>query len=94
MIVRKIDENGFYIEDVEVFPDESGNYNLTDGLIEFSWNEPLYKPKWNGTEWVEGATQEEIDNINGVDLPKVPTLEERLAALESAMLAQLGLGGE
>lgn len=28
-----------------------------------------YKPRWNDTEWVEGATEEEIDEMVEVDIP-------------------------
>lgn len=38
----------------------------------------LYIPKWNGTEWVEGATQEYIDNLKASVVIE-PTLEEKVA---------------
>ena len=45
----------------------------------------LYKPKWNG-EWVEGATQEEIDELTKPK-PQEPTVEERLE--ETERIAQM-----
>jgi hypothetical protein len=27
----------------------------------------LYKPLWNGETWIEGATQEEIEALKGVE---------------------------
>ena len=58
----------------------------------------LYKPKWsgeiiededgnitvNGGEWVEGATQEEIDELTKTQ-PHEPTVEERLAQAEELL---------
>lgn len=32
---------------------------------------PVHKPKWNGNQWIEGATQEEIDKITGSTLDAV-----------------------
>ncbi|MBU8773179.1 hypothetical protein [Cytobacillus oceanisediminis] len=51
-----IDENGFIIDPVIV--------NDTDVLEANVIKEPvpplLYKPRWSGNEWVEGATEEYI----------------------------------
>ena len=58
----------------------------------------LYKPKWsgeiiededgnitvNGGEWVEGATQEEIDELTKPQ-PQERTIEERLAQTEELL---------
>ena len=58
----------------------------------------LYKPKWSGEitedeegnitfgegEWVEGATQEEIDELTKPQ-PQEPTIEERLAQAEELL---------
>ena len=58
----------------------------------------LYKPKWSGEitedeegnlivsegEWVEGATQEEIDELTKPQ-PHEPTIEERLAQTEELL---------
>lgn len=52
----------------------------------------LYIPKWNGEEWVEGLTQEEIQDIKDSVLPTELTLEERLQALEIMELERI-LGG-
>ena len=60
----------------------------------------LYKPKWSGEitededgnqvmgegEWVEGATQEEIDELTKPQ-PQEPTVEERLAQTEELLQA-------
>jgi hypothetical protein len=70
---RRIDENGLFIEDV-INPEE-----ITEYLISESCQEGFYLPRWDGTEWVEGATQEYIDELNGIVLE--PTTEERLEEL-------------
>ena len=48
----------------------------------------LYKPKWSGEitegEWVEGATQEEIDELTKPQ-PQEPTVEERLEQTEELL---------
>ena len=37
----------------------------------------LFQPKWNGQEWVEGATQEYIDGLKAqVEIEVEPTLDE------------------
>ena len=44
----------------------------------------LYKPKWDVNNWVEGATQEEIDELTKPQ-PHEPTVEERLAQTEELL---------
>lgn len=52
-----VDEEGFYIEPTRKQEEDITEYDITTPLhTEFL----CVKPKWNGTEWVEGATQEEI----------------------------------
>lgn len=58
----------------------------------------LVTPRWDtaASVWVEGATEEEIAAWEAEhpapDLPeKVPTAEERLTALEGAMLSMMGV---
>lgn len=73
----KIDlATGIYIG--VVHPLESG-----EDIIETPCLIPYRLPKWNGTEWVEGAT--EIPTPT----PSEPTLEERLQALEQLELERM-----
>lgn len=88
--VYEIGEGGFlkeiYIESV----DENGKI-LDENKNHFISIDPpsgLFKPKWTGEEWVEGATQEEIDEITKVE-PSPPTAEERINALEEALLLMM-----
>ena len=90
MLYRKIDENGYFLEDVildsipmiDELPDPS--------YIEVEVPQGFYLPKWNGSEWVEGMAQSEIDLLKNV--PTEPTEAERLTALETAMLEMI-MGG-
>jgi hypothetical protein len=52
----------------------------------------LFKPRWNGESWEEGATQEYIDNLKAQAEPHEPTVEERIQALEAMELERI-LGG-
>lgn len=51
----KIDTNGFYEEDVITDKEIKDNT-----LISIKYKGGFYKPLWNGSAWVEGATEEEI----------------------------------
>lgn len=81
--VRVIDENGLFIEDG--FVEE-----LTEFTIETPCPGGFYLPKWNGTEWVEGMTQEDIDLLKNIVVE--PTVEERLQMAEDTILFML-MGG-
>lgn len=58
--------------------------------LEVEPSQGLYKPKWNGEAWEEGATQEYIDSLK--PQPQEPTEAERLEALEMLMVDILGGG--
>ena len=72
----KVDEQGFYIEPVLV----QGN-EVARGLIDVRIPEGFHKPKFNGTSWIEGITQAELDVIN--NMPKVKSESEQIAELQS-----------
>ena len=69
--VRKIDENG-------MFRGDSFVEEITEFTIETPCPQGFYKPKWNGIEWVEGATQEYIDSLKNTVTE--PTIEEQIRA--------------
>lgn len=58
--VIKIDETGLFIEDVLI----NENEEIPLDCIETPCPNGFYMPKWNGAKWVEGLTQEEIDELN------------------------------
>ncbi len=62
----------------------------TQEAIESDFVDGFYKPRWNGEEWEEGATQEYINSLKSQAEPHEPTAEERLAGLEQAMLDMMG----
>ncbi|MDF2881667.1 MAG: hypothetical protein K0R54_2224 [Clostridiaceae bacterium] len=66
--VRKIDENGMFIEDT--FVEE-----LTEFTIETPCPQGFYNPRWDGEKWVEGMSQAEIDAIK--NMPTEQPLEIR-----------------
>ena len=84
-------ETGFKVDIVH--PSELGI-----DIIEVPMNKPLFNPKWTGKvigddegnqvmgegEWIEGATQEEIDELTKPQ-PQEPTIEERLEQTEELL---------
>lgn len=83
MFIHVVDSEGLFVEDA--FVDE-----LTAFTIEAPVPDGFYKPKWDGSQWIEGLTQSEIDNIKNVN--SEPTEAERITVLEDALLSAL-LGG-
>ena len=83
MFVRIIDSNGFFVCDD--FVDE-----LTEFTIETPCPDGFYLPKWNGTQWVEGKTAEEIAAIK-TSVVVEPTAEERISELETLVLQMGGI---
>lgn len=79
--VIAIDEEGYFLEDVvdemenlyETIIDGDGMEQslLKKGLVDVESPQGLYKPKWTGTEWVEGKPLAEIEAIK--NQPVVPT---------------------
>ncbi len=43
----------------------------------------FFWPKWDGAKWIEGRTQDEIDAILAQTEPAEPTLDERVATVET-----------
>ena len=80
-MVYRIDENGYFMEDVIL---KQGEEIPSDCVTERP-PQPCYKPRWTGTEWID-------EGEPPGPKPKPPTYEERLEALEQAML-ELILGG-
>lgn len=81
MIKRIIDkETHVFIRDDFDFDEE------TEIGLDVTPAQGLYAPKWDGTEWVEGATQEEIGELTKPQ-PHEPTVEERLE--ETERIAQM-----
>ncbi len=79
----QIDNNGFFL----------GVVKATNEAMEFSTEVPIsgnfVKFKFNGTEWVEGATAEEIEQSQVVEQTDLQTritqLETELAEIKSLL---------
>lgn len=85
MQVWKIDENNIFIGESYFVKEPKTNEitaPLTVGHV---------KSKWTGIEWIEGATQEEIQTWKDSQVVELllPTTEERITALEEVMLMML-----
>ena len=74
MILRIMDKDGNFLRD-----DFSFNAETEIGL-DVEPAQGLYKPKWDGEKWIEGATQEYIEDIVAQQ-PAEPTKEELQAQL-------------
>jgi hypothetical protein len=55
-VVAKIDDQGLYVEDVLL----EDNQPLPAGTVAQRPPEGFHAPKWNGSEWLEGKSEEEI----------------------------------
>ena len=80
MILRITDLDGIFIRDDFTHDPE------TEIALNVEPAQGLYQPKWDGTAWIESAT--DIPEPT----PPEPTDHDRLEALESAMLDMI-MGG-
>lgn len=67
-IGHTIDSQGFLTGDVLDGSD-------VDPTVTLICPDGFYKPKWNGSEWIEGLTQAEIDVLK--DAPPEKTTEQK-----------------
>ena len=79
----ELDEKGFIKDNYIV----GGPVEVPKGSITIQLPQPLYlyKPRWVERNWVEGATQEEIEEMIK-PLPQAPTLEEQLAERDKQII--------
>jgi hypothetical protein len=76
--VYKIDSEGFYVEPVILSEGEE----LPSDCVEVAIPEGLYKAKFDGTAFVEGLTQLEIDTLSGNTLDQLK--EKKINELDEA----------
>ena len=81
--VSIINTNGFCVSRTELTDDEGNllTYELKKGesIVEKIRDATLIYPKWNGSQWIEGATEEEIKAWNEENkIIKQPTTEEKM----------------
>ncbi|EON72258.1 hypothetical protein [Lysinibacillus sphaericus] len=81
-VVYEVNNDGYVIE---TYVAEVGlNDEISDidkqHMVSITIPNGLFKPKWNGVKWIEGATQEEIDEITKVE-PSPPNEREQTIEL-------------
>lgn len=95
MFLRITDKEGNFLRDGETFDPE-----IEIGLDVEPPQEPIYKPKRigfdidpvHGTQWIEGATQEYIDEIlNQATTEPQPTLEDLAEMVQKSFVAIMEL---
>ncbi|NFI03895.1 hypothetical protein FC959_05650 [Clostridium botulinum] len=81
MITCIIDKDGFIINPCI----ETKNITKEDICVTVCNNYLLVKPKWTGSEWVEGATEEEIQEWKEKNKPK-PQEQTEVEILQKQLL--------
>lgn len=93
LIVARIDENGFFIEDVLLKDEEeiAKNHVLTRPNTQ---EKGFYRAKWTGVEWIEDMSQSEIDTLNNqsIEPTEIEKIKIRQDATEDALLFIMGKG--
>ena len=88
MMLRKIDSNGYFVEDVlvesvptiEIVNEDETTFTISDpSYISVPCQGGFYKPKWDGEKWFEGAETIEI-------IEEEPTTEEVLSDLIQVLI--------
>ncbi|WP_255259412.1 hypothetical protein [Bacillus wiedmannii] len=51
-------------------------YDIPDNATEIPLPQPNWKPVWNGEEWIETITQEELDELNKPQIPQPSELDK------------------
>lgn len=75
--VYQIDSEGYYVKPLLV-------ENTPSNCVEEAPLNGLYKAKYVDGQWIEGLSQAEVDLLKNA--PQQPSAEERIAALEEALL--------
>lgn len=57
--VFQIDEKGYYVKPVDII----GGGDIPDNCVEVRPPNGLYKAKWDESNWVEGMSHEEIEEL-------------------------------
>lgn len=77
-----IDSNGYITNMCVIYKDgkvQDYKMNENEEFVEYYVVKGYIKPRWNGNEWVEGATEEEIQESKEENkVVQTPTTEELL----------------
>ena len=71
--------------------DDFSHNEETEIALDVTPAQGLFRPRWDGTQWVEDMTAEEIEALKA-SVTHEPTESERLESLEMLMLDVLGGG--
>lgn len=90
-IAYKYDEDYKWVpgEEIFIFPNTEGVYELPEMYTFKELPQPNWKPKFNGEDWIETITDEELEEIlNPPEVPKteIELLQEKNTELENALL--------
>lgn len=85
--VFKVDENGYFVEPVLIEDDEE----LPSDCVEIPFPDGMYRPKWDGNQWLEGLTPEELDERQREkerqeEHRRMQSVDKRLSDMENALL--------
>ncbi|MBD7984401.1 hypothetical protein H9649_07410 [Sporosarcina sp. Sa2YVA2] len=88
--VYEIDDEGFKVDTIPVVFNTDGNpvEELGERFIVSEPPHGLIKARWTGVEWIEGATQEEIEDIvkpHPVEPTEMELLEEKVRLQEQVI---------
>lgn len=86
-IINNLDFGGFYTSEFI-----ANNADIVQGwdFTEIEPNSELIKPTWNGSQWIEGATPQEIAQYNALQVPKeVANMNFRLALIHFGIFPSL-----
>lgn len=76
-VLIKEDSQPIEYQVIETVTDENGNPVLEEGFVAVECQGGFHHPKWNGTEWVEGLTPEEIEaRLSNIPIAE-PTVEDK-----------------
>lgn len=87
VLARKVDSEGYFVEDVILNTEEG----IPENVILDKPTVPFFKPKWDGEKWCEGATVEEIQQIQSKQSDPPIAIDEINMRIESAEFAIIGL---
>lgn len=60
-VLSRVNEDGLYVEPVLLKKNEEKE---DEKLIDVEVPQGLYRPRWNGSKWEEGLSQEEISKLH------------------------------
>jgi len=77
-LLRKVDENGYFLEDVYT-------NQIAEDLVDVAIPYGMFKPKWTGSEWIdeEAYKRAELDAVAYIDQRRseYPPVEDYLDAI-------------